>query len=335
MENFVVIGFENSVVRFFRTTNPEQPREDRLHSRVHRECKNCPSVETLSFSNDGLVLLASIRGTKSGTIQVYAWPFPFLAFHEVTSCRYHVPFHESEDNGITSAIFRSGPGGSDNLICITTWTQPGIPLLIQPDEGHRSEIKSDISSKSKLGSRIQCASFSPLGSEIAMVNDKGHVYKLSSLNSSPIEIKRVATTKELTSRSESFAMSFMSLPDEDAIVVAWVDGPRGVGFVKKIPVGPPVCMTSCFQPFLVLKLPPCSLCTNEKLSLKDDMPIAQTVDSTPRVELPAEGGGGADTWKGKAQEERPVSSHTQKMPVELAVPDEQSGLFRRPKGLSR
>ena len=51
------MGFEKSIVRFFKTTNSEQPREDRLHSRYHKEWKECSPVETLSFSNDGLVLL--------------------------------------------------------------------------------------------------------------------------------------------------------------------------------------------------------------------------------------------------------------------------------------
>lgn len=235
-ENYVVIGFENSLVRFYPTTNAEEPRENRLHSRYHPECKECQPVDTLSFSNDGLVLLGSTRSSKSGMIQVYSWRFPFLNFEEVPSCRYQVPLHESEDGGVSSAIFGSAPGGQENLICITTWTQSGVPIIVEPQEGHRTDIKTELSFRqSKLGNRIQGAAFSPSGTEIALVNDKGDLYKISSLNSSPMDIKKVATSRELTAKSESFAMTFMTLPDEEAIVIAWADCAKEVGYIKKIP----------------------------------------------------------------------------------------------------
>lgn len=236
-ENYVVVGFENSTVRFFKTSNTtESSREDRLHPH-HDDCKDCPPVDSLSFSNDGLVLLAGTRSPKSGTIQIYAWRFPFLSFQELSTCRYRVPLHESEDNGISSAIFRSGPGSDENLICISTWTQSGLPMLIQPEDNHRSEIRTDISNRQgRLGSRIQCASFSPSGKELAMVNEKGHLYQISSLNSNPMDIRRIATSKEFTTKSESFSMAFMTLSDEDSIVLAWVDSARSMGYVKKIPM---------------------------------------------------------------------------------------------------
>jgi hypothetical protein len=232
-----VVGFENSIVRFFRTINSEPPREDRLHVQYHTECRECPSVDTLSFSYDGLVLLASTRNSKNGIIQIWSWRFPFLSFQELLSCRYHVPLHESEDNGVTSAIFRSSPAGEENLICITTWTQSGLPVLVQPEGGHRSDIKPDISSREgRLGTRIQCAAFSPSGRALAMVNDKGNLYQISSLNSNPMQIRRMATSKESTTRSDAFAMAFMTLPDEEVIVLAWADSSKGTGFVKKIPL---------------------------------------------------------------------------------------------------
>jgi hypothetical protein len=68
-----------------------------------------------------------------------------------------------------------------------------------------------------------------------MVNDKGDLYKISNLNSSPMDTKKVATSRELTAKSESFAMVFMTLPDEEAIVMAWADLAKGVGYIKKIP----------------------------------------------------------------------------------------------------
>ena len=238
-ENYVVVGFENSIVRFFKTTPSENPREDRLHGRWHKECKECPAVETLSFSNDGLILLGSTRDSRNGTIQIYSWRFPFVTFQELSSCRYHVPLHESEDNGVSSAIFRSGPGGQENLICICTWTQSGVPVLVQPEEGLKNAIKTEISSRQgRLGSRIQCAAFSPSGRELALVNDKGHLYQISNLNSSPMDVRRMATSKELTAKSDCFAMTYMTLPDEEAIVMAWADSSRALGYVKKIPVTP-------------------------------------------------------------------------------------------------
>ncbi|PMD31707.1 hypothetical protein L207DRAFT_640540 [Hyaloscypha variabilis F] len=234
-ENQVVVGFDNSIVRFFKTTNSEEPREDRLHNRFHKDCKSCPAIDTLSFSRNGFVLLASTR--MRGTIQVYSWRFPFVDFQEVAACRYYIPLHELEDNGTSSAIFRSGMGNEESLICITTWTQSGTPLLIQPHDGHRTEIRTEPSThQGKLGSRIQGAAFSPTGRELAMVNDKGHVYIISNLNSNPLEVKRIATSKELTTKSDWFAMEFMSLPDEEAIVLAWADSAKGMGYVKKIPV---------------------------------------------------------------------------------------------------
>lgn len=239
-ENYVVVGFENALVRFFNTTNAEQPREDYLHRGYHKECKECPSVDTLSFSNDGLVLLASTR-SRSGVIQVYQWRFPFLTFSELPSCRYPVPLHESEDAGVSAAIFRSAPTAEENLICITTWTQSGAPLLIQPADGHRSLITpsadSHHSTARKVGSRIQAAAFSPSGRDLALVNDKGHVYIVARLNSSPMDVTRVATSRELTAKADNFAMQFVHIPDEgEAIVLAWADASKGVGWIKKIPV---------------------------------------------------------------------------------------------------
>ncbi|KAF4636464.1 hypothetical protein G7Y89_g1616 [Cudoniella acicularis] len=261
-ENYVVVGFDNSIVRFFSTSNSgEPPREDHLHIRYHPECKDCQPVETLSFSNDGLVLLASTRSAKSGTIQVYLWRYPFLSFEEVTTCRYQVPLHESEDGGITSTIFRAGDSLEENLICITSWTQSGVPILVQPKDGHKSEIRTEISNRqSKLGNRIQTAAFSSSGKDLAIVNDKGDLYKISNLNSNPMNIKKIATSGELTARSESLAMAFVTLPDEEAIVLAWADTSKGAGFIKKIP-------TSSYQ------------------GDQSMQPITQTIPESPKYEL--------------------------------------------------
>ena len=235
--NYVAVGFDNSTVRFFRTAKSEQPHEHRLHGRYHKECKECPPVDTLSFANDGERVLASTRSSKSGTIQIYSWTFPFSTFQELPACRYHVPLHESEDNGVTSAILRSGSGEEDELVCITTWTQSGVPVLFQADGGFRSDIKTEVSShQGRLGNRIQCATFSPSGRELAMVNDRGHLYQVSSLNSNPMEMKRLATSKELTAKSDSFAMGYMTVPDEEIIVLAWADSTKAIAYVKKIPV---------------------------------------------------------------------------------------------------
>ncbi|KUJ09208.1 uncharacterized protein LY89DRAFT_740943 [Mollisia scopiformis] len=237
-ENYVVVGFDNAIVRFYNTSRSEEPREDRLHIRSsHRDCRACPPVNTLSFSNDGLNLLASTRSAKNGIIQVYSWRFPFEEFGELANCRYHVPLHESEDGGVSTVTFRSGNGGEENLMCVTTWTQSGIPVLFQPSDGHRSDIRTDSTThQGKLGSRIQCAAFSPTGRELAMVNDKGHLYHITNLNSSPIEVKRIAISKELTTKSDWYAMTYMSLPDEEAIVLVWADASKAVAYVRKVPV---------------------------------------------------------------------------------------------------
>jgi hypothetical protein len=232
----VVLGFEQATVRFFKARLLEQPREDRLHAHFHTDCRSCPSVDTLAFSNDGLALLASTRSPKTGLVQTYLWRFPFHIVQELTSCRYPIPLHESEDQGVSSALFRRSVDGEDNLIVITTWTQSGTPILIQPQDGHRSEIRTDISSRhSKLGNRIQCAAFSSSGRDLVMVNDKGHVFQVSNLNSSPMDVRRIASTKELTAKTDSFNMSFMMLSDEEHVVVAWADSARATGWVKKIP----------------------------------------------------------------------------------------------------
>jgi hypothetical protein len=261
-ENYVAVGFEESVVRFFKTTTAaaggpntttpnttstttagvEHPREDRLHASLHDDCRRCPAVDTLSFSHDGLALLASTRSHKTGYIQLYLWRFPFVSFHELTSCRYHVPLHESEDNGTTAALLQSGSDSADgNLICITTWTQSGTPVLVQPRGGHKSPIRSDGQAtggkQGRVGNRIQCAAFSHSGRELAIVNDKGHLYQISHVNSSPLDIRRIATSKELTARSLWFSMGFMEMGgDEHAIVIAWADAGKGTGWVKKISV---------------------------------------------------------------------------------------------------
>ncbi|KAK0714276.1 hypothetical protein B0T21DRAFT_67442 [Apiosordaria backusii] len=234
-ENYVVIGFENATVRFFKAKTSEQPREDRLHALLHRDCRGCPSVDTLAFSQDGLALLASTRSSKTGLVQTYSWRFPFHTFQELATCRYSIPLHESEDNGLSAAIFRPGSDGEETLVCITTWTQSGTPVLIQPQDGHRSEIKTDVR-HTKLGTRIQCAAFSPSGRDLVMVNDKGYVFQVTNLNSSPMDIRRVAASKELTAKTDSFSMSFMTIADEDYVVVAWADSARATGWVKKIPI---------------------------------------------------------------------------------------------------
>ncbi|SPQ25905.1 65c995ef-687c-43fa-8e78-e24562eec5c7 [Thermothielavioides terrestris] len=241
-ENYVVVGFEDATVRFFNVRCMEQPREDRLHAATRHGCRTCPPVDTLAFSSDGLVLLASMRSPKTGWIQTYSWRFPFHTFQELTACRYQVPLHESEDNGVSAAIFRPGTHGEEDLVCITTWTQSGTPVLIQPHDGHRAEIRTELSGRhSKLGNRVQCAAFSPSGRELVLVNDKGHVFQVSNLNSSPMDVRRIANTKELTAKSDSFAMSFMTWSDEEHVVLAWADSSRAVGWVRKIPMMSRVC----------------------------------------------------------------------------------------------
>jgi hypothetical protein len=69
-----------------------------------------------------------------------------------------------------------------------------------------------------------------------LVNEKGYLYYVSSLNSSPLDIKRIGTSKELTARSYGFAITFMALPEGDAIVMAWAEPAKAVGYVKKIPI---------------------------------------------------------------------------------------------------
>jgi hypothetical protein len=237
-ENVVAVGFESPIVRLFRTIKSE-PREDRLHSRYHDECKEkeCSPIGTLSFSNDGVTLLASTRSLKNGTISIYSWRYPFETFQEESKCRYHVPMHQSEDNGVTSAIFRPGTETDPNLICITTWTLSGVPVLIHPDDGQKSDIKTDRSGhQGQLGSRVQCAAFSPSGKELAMVNGKGHIYQIVGVNSNPQDVRRIATSIELTKKEDFFAMTYMTLFEEEAIVVAWADSNKAMGYVKKIPI---------------------------------------------------------------------------------------------------
>lgn len=256
-EKYVVVGFDNSVVRFFETKRLEEPREERLHAKNHANCSKCPPVDTLSFSNDGHNLLASTRNQKNGLVQMYLWRFPFLESVELVSCRYQVPVLESEDNGVSSATFRSGIGSEEDLVCITTWTQSGIPILIQPQDGHRTDIKTHASGhQGKPDTRIQCAAFSPTGRELGLVNSRGYLYYVSSLNSSPLDIKRIATSKELTTKTNAFAMAFMSLPGEDTIVLAWADHQKSLGYVKKIPVkynvSPRPISAAHYQRFLIL-----------------------------------------------------------------------------------
>lgn len=234
-ENYVAIGFENSVVRFFKTTSAEKFREDRLHAGIHNSCASCPAVDTLSFSRDGLALLASTRHHKNGLIQFYCWRFPFESFQELKKCWYQVPLHESEDNGISSAVLRTSDQGADPLLCITTWTQSGLPLLIQPRDGHRSEIRTETGRQSKIGTRVQCAAFSSCGREMALVNEKGNLYQITNLDSSPLDIRRIATSKELTAKSDSFAMNFMTMEGEEHIVMAWIDPGKSSAWVKKVP----------------------------------------------------------------------------------------------------
>ncbi|KAM3072533.1 hypothetical protein ACMFMG_009329 [Clarireedia jacksonii] len=237
-ETTVAVGFNNATVYFYKTTGSAEPREDRLHARIHQECEDCPDVETLSYSDDGMHLLASTRSAKNGAVQIYFWMTPNQASQELLSCRYLVPLHESEDRGISSAIFRSKTGIEEVLICISTWTQSGVPVLVHPKTGQKTDIRTESSRHGKLGSRIQCASFSPSGKELAMVNEKGHLYLISALNSTPLDIRKIAVSRELTIKSDSFAMAFMSLPDEEsAIVMAWIDPSKtSTGMIRKIPL---------------------------------------------------------------------------------------------------
>ena len=250
-EKYVAVGFDNATVRFFETKRMEEPKEDRLHARLHPACSNrCPPVDTLSFSSDGSTLIGSTRNAKNGLVQVYLWRFPFNASIELVSCRYQVPVLESEDNGVTSVIFRSGIASEDDLVCITTWTQSGRPIIVQPQNGHQTDIKTHTAGHhGKPDTRIQCAAFSPTGRELALVNSRGYVYYVSSLNSSPMDIKRIATSKELTARSYAYAMAFMALPEGDAIVVGWAEPGKAQGFVKKLPVKYDVSYTSKLPPF--------------------------------------------------------------------------------------
>lgn len=237
-ENVVAVGFESPIVRFFSTSNSYPPREDHLHARYHDECKEkeCPPIGSLSFSNDGLSLLASTRSLKNGMISFYSWHHPFDSFQEESKCRHHVALHESEDNGVTSAIYRPGSESDQSLICVTTWTLSGVPQLIQASDGQKTEIKADRGGHhGQLGSRIQSASFSPSGNEVAVVNAKGHVYQVTNLESTLVDARRIATSIELTKREGFYAMTYMTLPEEEAIVLAWADSSKALGYIKKIP----------------------------------------------------------------------------------------------------
>lgn len=237
-ENVVAVGFESPIVRFFSTSKSEPPREDHLHSRYHDECKEkeCPPIGTLSFSNDGLTVLASIRSLKNGMISFYSWHHPFESFQEESKCRYHVALHESEDNGVTSAIYRPKSETEASLICVTTWTLSGTPLLIQSSDGQKIDIRTDRSGHyGQLGSRIQSAAFSGSGNELAIVNARGHVYYVANLDSNPLDPRRIATSLELTKKEGFFAMTYMTLPEEEAIVLAWADSNKALGYIKKIP----------------------------------------------------------------------------------------------------
>ncbi|KAF3479877.1 WD40 repeat protein [Arthroderma uncinatum] len=224
-ETYVAVGFENATVRFFKAGMFEPQREFRLHNRYHTttECENCPPVDTLSFSTDGETLIASTRNLK-GVIQTFIRRASTFTFQELVNCHYPIPLHESEDGGISSVIYRPGVGGEDDLVCITTWTQSGIPILLSPKTGHRVEIKADSSShQRRLGTRVQCGAFSLSGKQLGLVNDKGHLYLVSNLNSSVMEARKLATTRELTARSSFFSMSFMILQGDESIVLAWAD----------------------------------------------------------------------------------------------------------------
>ncbi|GFF60150.1 hypothetical protein IFM51744_10193 [Aspergillus udagawae] len=238
--SFVAVGFDRSTVGLFNPSEWQQPRLHRVHARYHQDCKDCPPIATVFFSLDGLVLVCSTRSDRNGMIQVYLSHFPFSDFQEVLPCRYRVPLHESEDNGISSVLFQPGMGGKEDIICITTWTQSGVPILVHPNGGHRTEIRGQSSAssnhKGKLGNRIQAAAFSPSGSELVLVNDQGHVYRVSNLGSIPIEVRRVATSKEFTTKTESFALAYVHQTDEDSILLCWSDSSKGAGYVKKIPV---------------------------------------------------------------------------------------------------
>ncbi|EGD86267.1 hypothetical protein H112_07198 [Trichophyton rubrum D6] len=237
-ESHVAVGFENATVRFFKTTMFEPQREFRLHNRYHTpsECEKCPPVDTLSFSPDGETLIASTRNAK-GVIQTFLRRASTFTFQELSNCHYPIPLHESEDGGISSVLYRPGVGGEDDLVCITTWTQSGTPLLLSPKTGHRVEIKADGSGHGRrLGTRVQCGAFSLTGKQLGMVNDKGHLYLVTNLNSSVMEARRLATTKELTARCSFFAMSFMVLQGDESIVLAWADVNKSVGYIRRIPV---------------------------------------------------------------------------------------------------
>lgn len=97
-----------------------------------------------------------------------------------------------------------------------------------------------------------------------MVNEKGHLYQISNLNSNPMDVRRIATSKELTAKSESFAMTFMTLADEVVIILAWADSSKSMGYIKKIPMRFDV---SCMIPSAVQD------CSNHE---KGDAGIPQT-----------------------------------------------------------
>ena len=59
------------------------------------------------------------------------------------------------------------------------------------------------------------AAFSPSGRDLALVNEKGHLYQLSELDASPLMMKKLATSKELTARSAAYGMGYIRANEED------------------------------------------------------------------------------------------------------------------------
>jgi hypothetical protein len=56
-----------------------------------------------------------------------------------------------------------------------------------------------------------------------------------------MDIRRVATSKAFPIKSDSFALAFVPLLDEETIVLSWSDSSKAMGYVKKIPIVPTVC----------------------------------------------------------------------------------------------
>ena len=148
------------------------------------------------------------------------------------------PQQENDNQGVSTVILSS----NRNLLCITSWTLQGIPLLRDCTKKINKRLeKSEIIGAANINNRTQQAAFSRSGRILILVDAAGDVFEIFPDSISKVSAKRVTTSQRLRWKAQSIGhqqlLDVKIAEDEKRLRVVWIDEKRNEAQVVTAPIG--------------------------------------------------------------------------------------------------